>query len=151
MLLGLGSTYGELNKYLEPRYDYHNLELFVQDDFKVNSRLTLNLGVRYFYIPHIYEKDDLLSVFRVDRFDPRLAPIVLPDNTLQPNSGDLLNGIAGVKQGLPRGLVANHPWKFAPRFGFAYDLTGKSRTVLRGGYGVGYYRIEGNDMYRLVG
>ena len=150
-LLGQASTYGELDKFREPRYDYHNLELFIQDDFKVNSRLTLNLGVRYFYVPHAYEKDDSLSVFRAERWDPKKAPTVLPNVTLAKGSGDLLNGIAGVKDGLPRGLVANHPWKFAPRFGFAYDLTGSAHTVLRGGYGVGYYRIEGNDLYSLVG
>ncbi|MBI3471872.1 MAG: TonB-dependent receptor [Candidatus Solibacter usitatus] len=150
-LLGQASTYGELDKFREPRYDYHNLELFIQDDWKISSRLTLNVGMRHFYIPHLYEKDDSLSVFRAERWDPKRAPTVLPDVTLAKGSGDLLNGITGVKDGLPRGLVANHPWKFAPRFGFAYDLSGNARTVLRGGYGIGYYRVEGNDEYSLVG
>lgn len=150
-LLGMASEYGELDKYLEPRYDYHQLEAFVQDDFKVNRRLTLNLGVRYFFIPHAYEKDDSLTVFRAERYRPERAPTIRPDLTIVPGSGDLLNGIAGVKDGLPRGLVQNHPWLFAPRVGFAYDLTGQSRTVLRGGYGIGYYRVEGNDVYSLVG
>jgi hypothetical protein len=150
-LLGQASTYGELDRFREPRYDYHQLELFVQDDWKVNSRLTLNLGVRYFDIPHAYEKDDSLTVFRPDLWDPKKAPVVLPDITLAAGSGDLMNGIAGPKNGLPRGLVANHPWSFGPRLGFAYDLTGRARTVLRGGYGIGYYRVEGNDVYGLVG
>ena len=52
---------------------------------------------------------------------------------------------------MPRGLTQNHPWSFGPRIGFAYDLTGRARTVLRGGYGIGYYRVEGNDVYALVG
>jgi hypothetical protein len=133
-LLGQASTYGELDKFREPRYDYHNLELFIQDDWKATSRLTLNLGVRYFYIPHVFEKDDSLTVFRPERFDPKRAPTVLPDVTLAKGSGDLLNGVVGVKDGLPRGLVNNYPWTFGPRFGFAYDLTGKARSVLRGGY-----------------
>lgn len=150
-LMGQASTYGELDKFREPRYDYHQLELFIQDDWKVNSRLTLNLGVRYFYIPHAYEKDDSLTVFRPERWDPKKAPRVLPDVTLEKGSGDLLNGVVGPKDGLPRGLVANHPWTFGPRFGFAYDLTGRGHTVLRGGYGIGYYRVEGNDVYSLVG
>jgi hypothetical protein len=151
LLIGQASTYGELQRYVEPRYDYHQLELFVQDDWKVSPRLTLNLGLRYFGIPHAYEKDDLLTVFRADRYDPRRAPTVLPDITLARGSGDLLNGIAGVKDGLSRGLVDNHPWRFGPRVGFAFDLTGRARTVLRGGYGIGYYRVEGNDVYSLVG
>lgn len=150
-LAGQASTYGELDVIREPRYDYHNLELFIQDDWKVSPRLTLNLGVRYFYIPHIYEKDDVLTLFRPDRWDPNRAPTVLPDLTLAPGSGDLLNGIAGVQDGLPRGLVQDHPWKFGPRLAFAYDLTGQGRTVVRGGYGIGFYRVEGNDAYQLVG
>lgn len=150
-LIGQSAEYGELDKYLERRYDYHQLEAFVQDDFKATTRLTLNLGMRYFFIPHAYEKDDALTIFRADRYRADRAPTVLPDLTLAPGSGDLLNGIAGVKDGLPRGLVQNHPWLFAPRVGFAYDLTGKARTVLRGGYGIGYYRVEGNDVYSLVG
>lgn len=150
-LLGQASSYGELDKYLERRYDYHQLELFLQDDWKVSPRLTLNLGMRYFNIPHAYEKDDGLYIFRADRWDPAKAPKVLADATIAPGSGDLLNGIVGVKNGLPRGLVENHPWKFGPRIGFAYDLTGHARTVLRGGYGIGYYRVEGNDVYALVG
>lgn len=150
-LLGQASEYGELDKYLERRYDYHQFEAFVQDDWKTSTRLTLNLGVRYFFIPHAYEKDDGLTVFRADRYRVDRAVTVRPDLTIVPGSGDPLNGIVGVKDGLPRGLVDNHPWLFAPRVGFAYDLTGRARTVLRGGYGIGYYRVEGNDVYGLVG
>jgi hypothetical protein len=150
-LTGHPAQYGELDVYREPRYDYHQLELFIQDDWKASSRLTFNLGVRYFYIPHVYEKDDSLTVFRAERWDPRRAPRVLPDVTLAPGSGDLLNGVVGVADGLPRGLVNNYPWQFAPRFGFAYDLTGRQKLVLRGGYGVGFFRVEGNDIYGLVG
>jgi hypothetical protein len=59
-----------------------------------------------------------------------------------------LNGIGtGGVNGIPKGLV-NDSWKnFGPRFGFAYDLTGQSKTVIRGGFGMMYERIQGNDMY----
>jgi hypothetical protein len=150
-LLGRAASYSELDSYLERRYDYHQFEAFVQDDFKATRRLTLNLGLRYFYIPHAYEKDDLLTVFRADRYQASQAVVVRPDGTLAPGVGNRLNGVVGVRDGLPRGLVKNYPWTFAPRFGFAYDLTGNATTVLRGGYGVGYFRVEGNDVYQLVG
>jgi hypothetical protein len=149
-LLGRGAQYQELDNLLAPSYDYPQLELFAQDTWKVSSRLTLNLGVRYFYIPHVHEADDLINNFVVARYDPAKAVTVLPNGTIAPGSGDVLNGIAGVQDGLPRGLVENHPWTFAPRLGFAWDPTGQGRWSVRGGYGIGYYRVAGNDTYRMV-
>jgi hypothetical protein len=56
-------------------------------------------------------------------------------------------GIAG-KNGISKGLVNNHWDTFGPRIGFAYDLTGKGKTILRAGFGTFYERIQGNDMYQ---
>ena len=59
-----------------------------------------------------------------------------------------LNGMGiGGKNGLPKGLANDAWWNFGPRLGFAYDLTGSGKTLLRGGYGLMYERIQGNDMY----
>jgi hypothetical protein len=59
-----------------------------------------------------------------------------------------LNGIGIPGQnGVPKGLVNNHWAAFGPRLGFAYDVTGAGKTVVRGGFGMMYERIQGNDMY----
>ncbi len=59
-----------------------------------------------------------------------------------------LNGIGVAGQnGIPAGLVKNDWALFAPRVGFAYDLTGGGKTVVRGGFGIMYERIQGNDVY----
>jgi len=49
--------------------------------------------------------------------------------------------------GIPKGLVNNSWNNWGPRLGFAYDLTGQAKTVIRGGFGMTYERIQGNDMY----
>jgi len=94
---------------------------FIQDNWRLSKRLTLNMGVRYDYdstfvaTPRkagqdfgLYNLDGLLD----NRFD--FGPVRNPNNPYNPD-----------------GWV-----NLAPRFGFAYDVTGKSTTTIRGGYGV---------------
>jgi hypothetical protein len=149
-LLGLPVNYSELNTFREPYYNFHQTEFYVQDDWKATRRLTLNLGLRWFFIPHVYGQD--LSTFSPDKYEPSQAPTVTPQGLIVPNSGNLLNGIIiSGKNGVPLGLVQNHYNTPAPRFGVAYDPTGSGKWAIRGGYGVGYHRIQGNDAYGLVG
>jgi hypothetical protein len=149
-LLGLPASYSELQGYRQPMFNFHQFEPYFQDDYKVTRRLTVNLGIRWFYIPHVYS--DQLSMFMASKYNPAQAPTVNPDGTIVPNSGNLENGIVIAGQGgVPRGLVQNHLKSFGPRVGFAWDPTGSGKTALRGGYGMGYYRIEGNDVQSMSG
>ena len=150
-LLGQAASYSQLSNVITPNYIYNQLELYAQDTWKVSPKLTLNLGVRYFYIPHVYEQNNMIYNFVPSSYNPAQAVTVLPNGTIEPNSGNLLNGIQGVKNGLASDLVKNYPWTFGPRFGFAYDPTGAGKWSIRGGYGIGYYRVQGNDTYSMVG
>ena len=52
--------------------------------------------------------------------------------------------------GTPHGLVTNDYNTIQPRVGFSYDLTGAGKTILRGGFGIFYERLQGNDIYGLA-
>ncbi len=101
---------------------------YIQDDFRVNPNLTLNLGLRYEFEQGLQEKDNALTVgFDRDRPWPVQAP------GAPPLRGGLM--YAG-EDGYPTHQSDPSKTKFAPRLGFAWSAS--SKTVLRGGYGLYY-------------
>jgi hypothetical protein len=99
----------------------NSYSFFVQDDWRLNRRLTLNLGVRYSLDQPPYERNNGSSRF-----------------SLSPNP---LTGLPGATQYMgidfKRVFNTNHN-DWAPRVAFAYDLLGNQKTVLRGGYAIFY-------------
>jgi hypothetical protein len=93
--------------------------VFVQDDWRLTRRLTLNLGVRY----------DILT-----------APTEVAGRQ---SNYDLATASLRVASGNTDPLVNNNYHNFAPRVGFAYDVTGKSKTIIRGGFGMFYFLDRG--------
>ncbi|MBV8572834.1 MAG: carboxypeptidase regulatory-like domain-containing protein, partial [Acidobacteriaceae bacterium] len=161
-LLGYANYYQELGVQDAGRWNNQSWAAYFQDNWKVNNRLTLNLGLRWDGIPHTYEENNRQSNFYQGLYNPATPAIVLPTGNLSPNSPALgpspnpilagyqfyLNGIGVAGQnGIPRGLVKNYWANFGPRIGFAYDPIGNGKTVVRGGFGIMYERIQGNDVY----
>ena len=161
-LLGDAKSYGELAVQDHGQWNNVSWAAYVQDNWRLNRYLTLNLGLRWDGVPHTYEANNRMGNFYPSLYNPADAAVLLPDGSISPNSPGLgtspnpilsgvplyLNGI-GIpgKNHVPKGLVNNN-WKtFGPRVGFAYDITGSGKTVVRGGFGLMYERIQGNDMY----
>lgn len=176
-LLGYAQAYSEDGVKISGHWNNISPAAYVQDNWRVNSRLTLNLGLRWDGIPHTYEASHLSSNFYPSLYNPANAPTFWNNGSGNICSGPAsatanfgctaaspgltastnpalggyqfyLNGIGiGGVNGIPKGLVNNSWNNWGPRLGFAYDLTGRGKTVIRGGFGMMYERIQGNDMY----
>ncbi len=106
---------------------------YLQDDFKVSRRLTLNLGLRYELPTPWVDKQDRLST--VD-----LRPGVR--STVVPNAPPGVLFVGDV----PRGLYPADRNNFAPRVGFAWDLFGDGKSALRGGWGLFYDTLNADSV-----
>ena len=100
--------------------------IFAQDDWRVTSKLTLNLGIRWDILTWPTEAHNRQANFDVNPNSSTYGQIVLP-------------GQAGYNDAF---IPTDHT-NFAPRIGFAYDLSGDGKRVIRGGYGIFYFVDRG--------
>jgi carboxypeptidase family protein/TonB-dependent receptor-like protein len=166
--IGVFNTFSQASVYPIGEYRYWNVEWYLQDNWKVSDRFTLDYGLRFYWVQPQHDQAGLTSNFNPSAFTQngavrlyrpaivngtRVAQDPVTGQTLAaafigrivPQSGDLENGIGqGGQNGVPDRLIEDNGILFAPRFGLTYDLTGNQSFILRAGGGVFYDRYEGN-------
>jgi hypothetical protein len=164
---------GNFNTYTEAAYDpmgkyrYTEPGMFVDDTWRVSRRLSITLGLRYEYMMAMYSTADNLAEFVPSLYNPAKAVQMNSSGQVVPNTGNIYNGLQRVADGVnpsqaylvpnatdpavlavpagaPRGMYPSKG-KFQPRMGFAYTLN--TKTVIRGGFGIFYDRIQGNPTF----
>ena len=185
---GVFTQYLQASRFIEGNLIYNQIEFFLQDNWKVSNRLTLDYGLRFVNQQPQYDKFQQMSNFFPDQWkksdapvlyvagcksgatacsgndrnamDPRTKTILTAAGAANtqaaigtpiPGTGNLLNGIKKAGDGIAK---TNYEWPklvVGPRVGFAYDLTGNSNWVLRGGVGLFYDRPDGNTTFSTPG
>ncbi len=159
--LGLSTQFSQAET--NPTFHYVNntISIYAMDNWHVDSRLSIQYGIRWDVMPHVWERTDSISNFVQSQYQSALQPTFNSDGSFTSDSPGLrtinghqfyMNGIVIAGQnGLARGIVKNDFKTYQPRIGFSYDLLGDGKTVLRGGFGSFFERMQGNDIYNIAG
>ena len=144
-LLGDAATFAQGSAGIRKYIHYPIFTPYIQEKWNVLRRLTLSAGFRMLYMPFPNEQAGFIADFDPKQFNFSQVPIVsqagilTPTGNYNPANGIIING----RNGVPLNLTNDHNFYIAPVFGFAWDIFGKGRTSLRGGWGVTYNRNGG--------
>jgi hypothetical protein len=128
----------------EKSFRFRDLSAYIADDWKVNRKLTLNLGLRWEWFGWPEEKQGRIGNFDpalVTNFDNPLSGFIVASNAQPTGFSSVDRAIAATANASTRHTLNGQDLNnFAPRVGFAYSPFESSKMVIRGGYGLFYDR-----------
>jgi hypothetical protein len=161
-LLGNVASFTQASRDVIPDLHYLNSEAYVNDDWKLTNKLTINLGVRWSFFPSVTDLNNTLVGFDPLLYSAAKAPAIDPvhgniETGTATNASNYANGLTfptgtACQYAQTNALFANcSPYggyvnpnnkaNFGPRLGFAYNPDGRGITAIRGGVGVFYDRV----------
>lgn len=174
-LLGVYQSFNQAQHHINGLYRYWNMEQYFQDTWKLTPRVTLDYGMRAAWYQPQYDAGLQASSFELSQFNPAQAsklylPAVNPANNTRsaydpisntyrtanfiglmiPGSGNITNGVCQAGTCINKYLTKDRGLQWGPRFGVAWDVTGKGDFVIRTGGGIYYDRIQGNRTFDTV-
>jgi hypothetical protein len=133
-VLGIASSYNETTKNRLNDEAYNTADFFVQDDWKVTRRLTVNLGLRFSHSQPWYDRlGDGFAIFNINAYTAGGGAACTGAPTFCGFEWHAKN------PSVPLGGFPTRSLFYQPRLGAAYDLLGNGKTVLRGGWGRYYF------------
>jgi len=143
LAMGIASSFSQ-NSY-SPTQDmaYRTTSAYLQDNWQVRPRLTVNAGIRWDHVGRWYDREGVgMAVWM-----PQLFATDLSINQAAKAQVVQYPGVRwhGIDPGIPNGGSPTRLAWATPRVGFAYDLQGKGQTVIRGGWGEYVWNDQYND------
>ena len=165
-LLGYANSFNQAQTQDSVSISFNTPDAYVMDDWRVNKRLTLNLGIRWEALPHAFDTNGRMSNFYPSLWDStKAAQFTSPTSGALNTSGPGFTTVGGIslstvpfylngiglagRNGIPKQLTDNHLINWAPRIGFAADIFGNQKTILRAGSGIFFERNAGNEEYNM--
>jgi hypothetical protein len=138
LLIGNTLTYTQSSANIMADMETNRFDFYLQDSWKATSRLTLNYGLRVDHIGWWYDRAGRIAVFNP-------AAYVKTSNTDYTSYSGLQTH--ATNSAIPFSGAKALGFQWAPSVGFAYDLFGGGKTVVRGGFGTNYYNDPGTTAY----